>query len=158
MIPYSTFFTVSLIINIATLLSDVLAFLVVINQVWVLWKERRRLGLHTNKDFVTLLLYQGESIPIDTRGIQNEGFFISLSVILLCEFNLDLRRRNANKSILNQSELPDFNLSFQDPIQSVQSVLGRVHQSIIADMGERNDPVLGVDGPALGQEPNEETA
>ncbi|GJJ10107.1 hypothetical protein Clacol_004333 [Clathrus columnatus] len=71
----------------------------------------------------------------------------------------DLRRRNANKTILNQSDLPDFNLSFQDPMQSMQSVLGRVHQSIIADMGERNDPVLGVDDPTPGQgEPNEETA
>ncbi|GJJ10094.1 hypothetical protein Clacol_004320 [Clathrus columnatus] len=73
-----------------------------------------------------------------------------LSTILMCEFTLDLRRRNMEKSIPNQSALELPNISFQDnPVQSMQSVLGRLHENIISEMGEGNDSVA-IDG--LGQE------
>ncbi|GJJ10141.1 hypothetical protein Clacol_004367 [Clathrus columnatus] len=84
-----------------------------------------------------------------------------LSSILICEFTLDLRRRNTTRSLSNQSalELPDLNPSSQhNPGQSIQSILGRLQESIIADMGERNDRV-DIDGTGPGEgESNHETA
>ncbi|GJJ10773.1 hypothetical protein Clacol_005001 [Clathrus columnatus] len=121
-----------LVENVAIVLSDVLAFLVVIRQVWGLWKEKRRLHLQAGKDFVTLLLQQGI-------------LRFSLSAILICEFSLDLRQRNTTpRSLLNQSalELPDLNLSSQDNlVRSIQFILGRFQERMIADMGERSGPV-----------------
>ncbi|GJJ10126.1 hypothetical protein Clacol_004352 [Clathrus columnatus] len=141
--------TLFLVNNVAIILSDLLAFLAVIRQVWGLWKEKRELRLHTDNDFVTLLLQQ---VGTDIAAFQNV-----LSTILICEFTLDLRRRNTAQSLPNQSalELSDLNLSSQhNPVRSIRSVLGRLQESIIAVMGERNDPV-GVDdtGPDE-EEPN----
>ncbi|GJJ15101.1 hypothetical protein Clacol_009376 [Clathrus columnatus] len=94
----------------AIIVSDTLAFAGIFRQVWGLWRLKRSLGLQNN-DFLTSLLQQ------------------------------DLRRRNANKSAPNQ--LADLSLpilSFQEnPVQSVRTVLGRLHESIVAEMGERND-------------------
>ncbi|GJJ10280.1 hypothetical protein Clacol_004506 [Clathrus columnatus] len=118
-----------LVSNVAGILTDVLAFLAIIYQLWGLWKEKRRLHLHTEKDFVTLLLQQ---------------------VILICEFTLDLRRRHTmmrpppNQSAL---ELPDLNPLSQNNsvVRPIQSVLDRLQERIIDDMGERND-LVGIDG------------
>ncbi|GJJ10178.1 hypothetical protein Clacol_004404 [Clathrus columnatus] len=155
------FITVLLVINIATILLDVLAFLAILYQVWGLWKEKQRLHLHTDKDFVTLLLQQGvlklrfsycQIIGVDVAAFQRV-----LSVILICEFTLALRRRNATRALPTQSalELPDLNMSSpNNPVQSILSVLGRLQDSIVADMGERSDPV-GIDG--LVEESNPET-
>ncbi|GJJ10346.1 hypothetical protein Clacol_004572 [Clathrus columnatus] len=155
-----------LIHNVATILSDILAFVAVIHQVWGLWKEKRRLGLHTGKDFATLVLQQDFCIQFKSPQILPiPGTYVGvfqnvLSTILICEFTLDLRRRNT-RSLPNLSpfELPDLNLSSQDnPVRSIRPVLGRLQESIIADMGERSDPI-GLDG--LGQlegEPDAETA
>ncbi|GJJ05903.1 hypothetical protein Clacol_000090 [Clathrus columnatus] len=151
---------IALTINITLVLSDVLAFLAVIRQVWGLWREKRRLGLQTNVDLVTLLLKQGILrfsfvLFMSTTGVLIEyglGFDYAivqnvLSSILVCEFTLDLRRRNAEESIPNQSMLVLPNISFRDnPVQSIRSVFGRLHENIISEMGERNN-VVAVDGP-----------
>ncbi|GJJ10184.1 hypothetical protein Clacol_004410 [Clathrus columnatus] len=71
-----------------------------------------------------------------------------LSALLTCKFTRDLRRRNTTRSLPNQSslEFPDLNLSSKEnPVRSTRSVLGRIHEGIIADMGERNDLIVGVD-------------
>ncbi|GJJ10279.1 hypothetical protein Clacol_004505 [Clathrus columnatus] len=139
-----------LVQNITVILSDALAFLAVIRQVWGLWKEKRRLHLQTGNDFVTLLLQQGI-------------LRFSLSTILICEFTLDLRRRNTTaRSLPNQSalELPDLNLSSQNNsvVRPIQAVLGRLQERIIADMGEMSDSV-GIEGlDQLEGEPDPETA
>ncbi|GJJ10092.1 hypothetical protein Clacol_004318 [Clathrus columnatus] len=124
--------------NAALFLSDVLALLAIIRQVWSLWREKRRIQLQISADFVTLLLQQGASFVGVLRFL--------LTAILICEFTLELRRRNTERSIPNQSALELPNLSFRDnPMQSIQSVLGRVHENIISEMGERNDLVV-IDG------------
>ncbi|GJJ10144.1 hypothetical protein Clacol_004370 [Clathrus columnatus] len=144
--PYT--FTLLLVHNITTLLSDVLAFIAIIRQIWGLWKEKRRLHLHTNKDLVTLLLQQVNS------------YRDRLSTILICEFTLDLRRRNTAKSLPNQSalELPELNLlsSQNNPARPIQHVLNRLQENIILDMGEQTDEV-GIDDSGE-EEPIPETA
>ncbi|GJJ10209.1 hypothetical protein Clacol_004435 [Clathrus columnatus] len=148
---YAAILTLILVGNIATVLLDLLAFIAVLYQVWSLWKEKRKLGLHTDKDFVTLLLRQGKSTLIKDIGHSKINL---LSVTLICEFTQDLRRRNAARSLPNQSslELPDLNfLSQANRGRSIQSVFGRLQESIIADMGERNDPVGNIDDPGQGE-------
>ncbi|GJJ10454.1 hypothetical protein Clacol_004680 [Clathrus columnatus] len=129
--------------NVVVILSDVLAFLAVIRQVWGLWKEKRRLGLYTGKDCVTLLLQQGVLrfsfvLFVTTAGADVDAFQNVLSTILICEFTLDLRRRNTTRSLpnLSASELPDLNLTSQNnSVKSIQFVLlGRLQERIIADM------------------------
>ncbi|GJJ09197.1 hypothetical protein Clacol_003419 [Clathrus columnatus] len=138
------------------ILSDVLAFTGVIYQLWGLWKLRQSLHLRGNGDIVSTLLRQGtlrfcfvilvtiaQTIcatfaPSTITGdaltlIQNV-----LSTILICEFTLGLRQRNAEKNF-NQSAMDLPTLSFQDNhIHTVQSMLGRLHESIITEMGERD--------------------
>ncbi|GJJ10455.1 hypothetical protein Clacol_004681 [Clathrus columnatus] len=165
-----------LVENITIILSDVLAFLAVIHQVWGLWKEKRRLRLQAGKDLVTLLLQQGilrfsfvlfitvTQVIVQYIGSDIILFQNVLSTILICEFTLGLRRRNTTaRSLPTQSalELPDLNLSSQDnPARSMQSVLGRFQKRIIAEMGERSDPV-GIDASdspgQLEGEPDPET-
>ncbi|GJJ10364.1 hypothetical protein Clacol_004590 [Clathrus columnatus] len=178
-IPIAYIYTLVLIQNIATILLDVLAFLAVICQVWGQWKEKRRSGLHTAKDFATLLLQQGilrfsfalfasvtnlvTAYISPMVGTYVGAFQNVLSVILICEFTLDLRRRNTTtRSLPNLSalEFADLNLSSQEnpEVRSIQSIFGRLHERMIADMGERNDPVsMGIDAPDQG-EPDLETA
>ncbi|GJJ10108.1 hypothetical protein Clacol_004334 [Clathrus columnatus] len=164
MILIAHFFIISLIANIAVALTDVLAFLAVIRQVWGLWKEKRRLGLH-DKDFVSLILQQGIlrfsfvllvtitqiiiSYISPIAGTDVTAFQNVLSALLICEFTMDLRRRNTTESLpstLSALEFPDLSLSFQhNPAQFTRSVLGRIHQGIIDDMSERNTFVY-VDG------------
>ncbi|GJJ10124.1 hypothetical protein Clacol_004350 [Clathrus columnatus] len=142
-----TIITAYLVAYVAVILLDVLAFSAVVRQVWGLWKEKRRLGLHTNNDLVTLFVQQ------DCRN----GLLICLppswlSDLFICEFILDLRRWNTTKSLFNLSalEFPDLSLSSQEnPVRSTRS-------SIIANMGGLNDPVA-VDNPDR-EEPNPETA
>ncbi|GJJ15100.1 hypothetical protein Clacol_009375 [Clathrus columnatus] len=106
-----------LVHSTAVILSDTLAFIGISRQVWGLWRLKRSLGLQNN-DFLTSLLKQ------------------------------DLRRRNANKSAPNQlADLSLPTLSFQEnPVQSVRTILGRLDESIVAEMGERNNlPVMDID-------------
>ncbi|GJJ10401.1 hypothetical protein Clacol_004627 [Clathrus columnatus] len=203
-IPIAYFPILLLVENVTIILSELLAFLGVVCQVWGLWKEKRSLRLRAEKDFVTLLLQQGKftliKIPGDgdsklnlyalsgilrfcfvlfgtlTQVIFNyiTGTYVSplqntyeisyalvnayllplrLSTILICEFTLDLRRRNATtRSLPTRSalRLPDLDLSSQhNPVRPIQSILDRLQESIIADMGERSDP-MGIDGPGQG--------
>ncbi|GJJ10449.1 hypothetical protein Clacol_004675 [Clathrus columnatus] len=152
-LPFSSYaLTLLLVQNVAAVLSDILAFLTVICQVWGLWKENRRLRLQAGKDFATLLLRQGI-------------LRFLLSAIFICEFTLDLRRRNTTaRSLPNPSalelELPDLNLSSQDNsvIRSIQSVFSHLQERMIADMGERSNSV-SIEGPGqLEGEPDSETA
>ncbi|GJJ13558.1 hypothetical protein Clacol_007813 [Clathrus columnatus] len=60
----------------------------------------------------------------------------------MCEFTLDLRRRNATKSVPNESVMSIPTLSIRENhnfVQSIRSALGRLHENIIEEMGERND-------------------
>ncbi|GJJ10127.1 hypothetical protein Clacol_004353 [Clathrus columnatus] len=136
-------FILILVVNLAALILDVLAFGAVIRQVWALWKEKRRLHLHTNKDFVTLLFQQG--ILRFSLEDQISAPFKTLSSLLICEFTMDLRRRNETKLLPNRYalELPDLNQHNPD--------------NIIADMGERNDQVGVTDGQSE-ERSNQETA
>ncbi|GJJ10313.1 hypothetical protein Clacol_004539 [Clathrus columnatus] len=164
-----------LVTNVAVILNDVLAFLAINHQVWGLWKEKRRLRLRTGEDFVILLLQQGILrfcfvLLISVTNLIIEyislvaGSYVGvlqnvLSTILICEFTLDLRRRTTTRSLPNLSalELPDLNLSSQEnPVRSIQSILGCFQQSILADMGERSD-LVDIEGPDQG-EPDMETA
>ncbi|GJJ10342.1 hypothetical protein Clacol_004568 [Clathrus columnatus] len=154
-----------LVEGVATVLSDVLAFLAVIRQVWGLWKEKRGLGLHTGKDFATLLLQQVTGLVIVyIVGVDVNAFQNVLSTILICGFTLDLRRRNTTtRSLPTRSalEFADLNLSFHNnlEVRSVRSIFGRLQEGIIADMGERNGPVsFGIDAPGPGSELDMETA
>ncbi|GJJ10101.1 hypothetical protein Clacol_004327 [Clathrus columnatus] len=73
---------------------------------------------------------------------------MELSVLLVCEFTLDLRRLNTGKVLApNQSVLGLPTLSIQDNLtRSTRSVFQRLHQSIIADMGDMDGPEV-VEGP-----------
>ncbi|GJJ14347.1 hypothetical protein Clacol_008611 [Clathrus columnatus] len=63
-----------------------------------------------------------------------------LSSLLICEFTIGLRRWNKQTSALNQSALDLPTLSFQaNPVQTVRSIFGRLRESIMAEMGDRND-------------------
>ncbi|GJJ10452.1 hypothetical protein Clacol_004678 [Clathrus columnatus] len=179
--------TLLLVNNVAVILSDVLAFLAVIYQVWGLWKEKRRLGLHTGKDFASLLLQQVlvtvSGVIIDyispvaraDVAISQHVYEISyntfetayvcllplrFSAILICEFTLDLRQRNTTaRSLPNQSaiEFRDLNLSFQD--NPVRSI-----QSVFGRFQEgiiadmgERGDLVGIDTPGRGK-PDLETA
>ncbi|GJJ10345.1 hypothetical protein Clacol_004571 [Clathrus columnatus] len=168
-----------LVQNVLLILSDLLAFLAVIRQLWGLWKEKRRSGLHSGKDFATLLLQQGilrfsfvlfvtiTLLVIDyispIIGSDIGAFQNVLSVILICEFTLDLRRRNTTTGSLpglSALEFPDLNPPSQHnpEVRPIQSILVRIQESIIADMREKNNPVsIGIDTPSQG-EPDLETA
>ncbi|GJJ15103.1 hypothetical protein Clacol_009378 [Clathrus columnatus] len=142
---------------IAVILSDTLAFIGIFRQVWGLWRLKRSLGLQNN-DFLTSLLRQGTLSFCFVLSLSISQIFLSffapvvstiisslpvvLSALLICKFTLDLRRRNAKKSAPNQlASLSLPTLSFQEnPVQSVRTVLERLHESIVAKMGERNDP------------------
>ncbi|GJJ05877.1 hypothetical protein Clacol_000064 [Clathrus columnatus] len=98
--------------SIVTTLLDVLGFIGTIYQIWGLWRSKRTLGLQSNKDIVAMLLQQA------------------------------LRRRNMEKSVPNLSDihLPTLSLPSQgDPAQTQRSVLGRLHESLVAEMAERPD-------------------
>ncbi|GJJ10165.1 hypothetical protein Clacol_004391 [Clathrus columnatus] len=70
----------ALVSNVAVIFTDVLAFLAVIRQIWGLWREKRRLGLHSDEDVVTLLLQQVTQViiefipPISVVGIDFSAF------------------------------------------------------------------------------------
>ncbi|GJJ10360.1 hypothetical protein Clacol_004586 [Clathrus columnatus] len=95
-------------------------------------------------------------------GVDFGAFQKVLSALLICEFTLDLRRRNTTRRLLpNQSalQLPDLNLLSQNnPIRPIQSVLGRLQERVIADMREKSD-LAGADADGAGQgESDPETA
>ncbi|GJJ10078.1 hypothetical protein Clacol_004304 [Clathrus columnatus] len=162
--------TLFLIHNVAIILLDVLAFLAAIRQFWGLWQLKRSLRLQGSKDFATLLFKQGvqtfynsptskvNSKLQDTVGTDVTAFQNVLSLLLICEFTLDLRRRNTKELVSNQTasnlELPTMGLSFQtNPLRSIQSVFGRLHESIMTDMGERSGQLgVDIDSPGPGPE------
>ncbi|GJJ13575.1 hypothetical protein Clacol_007831 [Clathrus columnatus] len=154
-----SFIILNLVDNIGLLLSDVLAFIAVIYQVGGLWKSKRRFGLQTNGDLVTLLLRQvnlreiqaAESTIVPIQNVYELFYqnthpkltsYPRLSSLLICEFTLDLRRWNRQRSAPNQSALELPTLSFQEnPAQAVLTIFGRLRESIITEMGDRNDLV-----------------
>ncbi|GJJ05870.1 hypothetical protein Clacol_000057 [Clathrus columnatus] len=70
------------------------------------------------------------------------AFQEATSTIIICNFTIALRRRNMEKSVPNLSDihLPTLSLPSQgDPAQTQRSVLGRLHESLVAEMAERPD-------------------
>ncbi|GJJ10623.1 hypothetical protein Clacol_004850 [Clathrus columnatus] len=135
-----------------------LAFVVVIHQAWGLWKLKQSVGLQSNGDIVTLLLQQGTLRFCFALFTTTTQVFLSyfapnlgdgfgplqnvLSSLLLCEFALELRRHNTTNPVLIQSAINLPTLSFREkPVQSIRYAMGRLHESIVAEMGERNELV-----------------
>ncbi|GJJ16063.1 hypothetical protein Clacol_010342 [Clathrus columnatus] len=112
---------------IAIILLDALAFIAVIHQTWGLWKLKQSIGLRSGKDLSVLILQQ---------GILRFCF----SSLLLCEFTIDLRKRNQQKLVPTQPALPTMSFH-ENPARSIQSTFGRLHESIVTEMGESNDNV-----------------
>ncbi|GJJ15097.1 hypothetical protein Clacol_009372 [Clathrus columnatus] len=118
---------------VAIILSDTLAFIGVIRQVWGVWRLKRSLGLRRN-DFLTLLLQQGTLSFCFVLTISTSQIFLVLTItsiiapsqavvsaLILCEFTLGLRRRNKKILAPNPSALSLPTLSFQDnPVQTVR--------------------------------------
>ncbi|GJJ07899.1 hypothetical protein Clacol_002105 [Clathrus columnatus] len=160
---YDLIVLLSIINGVSTILTDVLAFIAVLRQVLGIWKLKQSLSLQSNEDLVTLLLRQVTdhldltklAEPMVLSSLRQEHlstwFLIrtEISTLLICEFTLDLRRRNAKSPASNQSASPLPALLFRaNPTQGVRSVLGRMHESIILEMGESKDFVdVPVDGP-----------
>ncbi|GJJ14480.1 hypothetical protein Clacol_008744 [Clathrus columnatus] len=125
--------------NISIILSDVLAFIGIIYQVWGIWRLKQGLSLKSNEDLVSSLLRQDfrNVIFIATAAILAPLENV-LSSLLICEFTLDLRRRNEKHSVTSPSALDLPAISFQnDPVQCVRTSLTRWHGAIVAGMGER---------------------
>ncbi|GJJ09195.1 hypothetical protein Clacol_003417 [Clathrus columnatus] len=140
-----------LIGNIAVILLDIFAFIGVVHQTWGLWRLKQNSHLRDNKDLVTSLLRQGWH----TRAAWSEMPLPLLSTIIICEFTLDLRQRNIKESNSNQSAMDLPSLSFhENPAHTARSVLGRLRESIITEMGERND-LVDIDN-AYSEEPLED--
>ncbi|GJJ15441.1 hypothetical protein Clacol_009719 [Clathrus columnatus] len=140
-------FGISLISNILIALSDVLAFIIV----WGLWKLKLSAGIQNNKDIVTLLLQQGTlrfsfvlvitaaAIILSQVGFPGSVFFgfqNVLSTLLLCKFTIAVRQRNSENRGFDQSSLPT--PSFQQNPGFRSTPLSRLQESIISEMGERN--------------------
>ncbi|GJJ05862.1 hypothetical protein Clacol_000049 [Clathrus columnatus] len=139
--------------DIASVVSDALAFIGIIYQIWGVWKSKRNLGLQSNheKDLVTSLLEQGilsisfallvTTITSILTIVQPDGvvnyvfdpFQEALSTLIICQFTIALRRRNMKKSTPN---LSDIHL----PTLTQQSILGRLHESLVVEMAECPDP------------------
>ncbi|GJJ06674.1 hypothetical protein Clacol_000869 [Clathrus columnatus] len=137
-------FTISNTINdIAVILLDLFAFIAVMRQVWGLWRLKRSLGLQSTEDLVTSLLRQ--------------DVFFRLSTLIICEFTLELRRRNTQNAVLGSPSAMDLpTLSFREnPVQSVKSMFERFHENIMAEMGEGNNTVGSNDG--LGTEGSDDS-
>ncbi|GJJ06001.1 hypothetical protein Clacol_000188 [Clathrus columnatus] len=123
--------------NIATILSDTLAFIGTIYQVWGIWKSKRRLGLQSNhkKDLVTSIFEQASYFSLQPL----QPYWGLFSTLLICEFTLALRRRNTKQPTLNLSDiqLPTLSLPSQDdPARTQRSVPERLHESLVAEMAE----------------------
>ncbi|GJJ16061.1 hypothetical protein Clacol_010340 [Clathrus columnatus] len=107
--------------NLCLILLDTLAFIALIHQIWGLWKLKQSLGLHNKQSLTALLIKQ------------------------------DLRRRNQQNSVPNQSALHLPTILFREnPVKFTQSAFGRLHESIVAEMRERDDQV-NVDELSLGE-------
>ncbi|GJJ11598.1 hypothetical protein Clacol_005833 [Clathrus columnatus] len=109
--------TLLLINNITTVTLDALAFIAVIHRVWGLWKLGRSLDLEGNSnDFITII------------------------------FRQDLRRRNAQRSVNNQSAAVQNN-----PVRTITLIFERMHESIMTEMGERNHHPVHIDLPSASE-------
>ncbi|GJJ11613.1 hypothetical protein Clacol_005848 [Clathrus columnatus] len=125
--------TLLLINNTTTVTLDALAFVAVIHRVWGLWKLGRSLDLEISNDLITTIFRQG---------------LLRLSTLLICESTIDLRRRNAQRSIHNQSAAVQNN-----PVRTITLIFERMHESIMTEMGERNHPVH-IDHPGASEGDN----
>ncbi|GJJ14073.1 hypothetical protein Clacol_008330 [Clathrus columnatus] len=97
--------------------------------------------------FFPFIGVQGNDIDRTILQLGNPLLLQRLSSLLICEFTLDLRRRNEQKAAFNRSALSLPNLSFQvNPVQSMRSMFGRLQENIVAEMGESND-IVNIDGP-----------
>lgn len=133
---------------IFTVLTDTLVFLVTVYKVWGVWKLRRQLNLRDQEsDIGGLLLSQGvlrycfvllvtltnailvERGPLDATS--NFSYMQeALSIIILCRFSLDLRRRN--KPQIDDVVLPTMSFS----VQGARSMMRYVHETFLTELGE----------------------
>ncbi|GJJ15458.1 hypothetical protein Clacol_009736 [Clathrus columnatus] len=139
------FFIPTLICNVSIIISDVVAFIVVVRQAWGLWKLKKSLGLRSNQDLTTALLQQGIIRHSEIFPQQYYSKLLSINyIILICEFTLALRRRQscATPSDFNQSTSSVL-LFHNNPssARSMRLVLIQLHESIVDEMGERNASV-----------------
>ncbi|GJJ08077.1 hypothetical protein Clacol_002284 [Clathrus columnatus] len=72
------------------------------------------------------------------------AFQEAISTIIICDFTVALRRRNMEKQKptpnLSNIHLPTLSLPSQGNMaQTQRSVLGRLHESLVAEMAERPD-------------------
>ncbi|GJJ06151.1 hypothetical protein Clacol_000340 [Clathrus columnatus] len=137
--------------------------------VWGLWRLKRSLGLRSGENLAIALFRQGivrfsfrrqvHHSVLHHRLAEAKVFFEPqslvensvttfqnvLSTLLICEFTIDLRRRNTKTLTTGQSAVTLPTLSFQEnPAQSQsirRTVLGRLHESIMTEMGESDDPM-----------------
>ncbi|GJJ06024.1 hypothetical protein Clacol_000211 [Clathrus columnatus] len=131
-------------------LSELLAFAGVFYQAWGIWRAKRRANLKSNETLVTTILRQVamkynaqldsdfHPAPVLPDGQHLGSSLHRLTSVIICEFTLDLRKRNEQKLAPNQS----LSLAFipqDDPAQSGSStVLGRLHERILEEWGENN--------------------
>ncbi|GJJ14469.1 hypothetical protein Clacol_008733 [Clathrus columnatus] len=123
--------------NGAIVISDVLAFIGQVHQAWGVWKLKKSVGLQSNGDIATIILKQGILRVFDLdcecqagqhrkrlRQLPKHFPSFRISLLLICEFTLDLRRRNTINSISNPSALDLPTISFgstqNDPVQSIR--------------------------------------
>ncbi|GJJ05931.1 hypothetical protein Clacol_000118 [Clathrus columnatus] len=132
--------TIVFIRDIATILLDALALVGVIYQAWGIWKFKRSIGLQINgKNLVTSLLRQ---------GVLRFCFVLLITattaiLTIVQPFTIALRRRNMKHSIPNLSDihLPTLSSPSQGGQARTQPILGRIHESLLAEMEERSDPM-----------------
>ncbi|GJJ16062.1 hypothetical protein Clacol_010341 [Clathrus columnatus] len=148
--------------NISLILLETLTFIALIRQIWGLWKLKKSLGLRNKQNLTTLLIQQerhdlssSSTIVVSTitilwiantvltRPSQIISYsFKTFSTLLICELTIHIRRKNQQNAVLNQSALNLPTISFhENPVQSIRSALGRLHESIVVEMGERSDQV-----------------
>ncbi|GJJ11614.1 hypothetical protein Clacol_005849 [Clathrus columnatus] len=119
---YDSLPTLILIINIATVILDALAFVAVIHRLWGIWRLGRSLGLQNSDDLVTSIVRQG---------------ILRLSTLLICKSTIDLRRQNTQRSVPNNQSASLQN----NPARTLTLIFERMHESIMTEMGEINDPI-----------------
>lgn len=134
---------------ISGVVADLVVFIAVIVKLWGVWKLRRMTGLRNEGPgiamtllsqgllrfcFVLLMTSAGAVVVVVASDeiLEEVSFFQqSMSVVLICQFTLDLRRRNARQ--IDTVELPEITFN----AQGVHSVLLYVHETCIAEFGER---------------------
>ncbi|GJJ06154.1 hypothetical protein Clacol_000343 [Clathrus columnatus] len=128
-----------LVRDVTVILLDALAFIGVFYQVWGLWRLKQSMDFRSGENIAAVLL-------------QQSILRFSLSVLLICEFTIDLRRRSTAKaSAADRGQSAGNCTLFQTRDNSTQSLrfkFGRLHNSIMTEMGE-NDRLMGFDNSRL---------